>query len=115
MSPIITAAHGSTEAHPAVMATSPARIPLVKAWKSNLISLFSPVMYFRVANVRSPEAAGERIVLMMALSASPLAPPAMAPDDPALKNNHPSQRIRVPRTACCGEWAVMTLCSRALV
>lgn len=103
MSPITTAAHGSTEAQPAVMATRPARIPFVKAWKSNLISFFSPVICFLVANVRRPEAAGARIVLMIALSASLLAPPAMAAEDPALKNSHPSQRIKVPRTACCGE------------
>jgi len=99
MRPIITAAHGSTEAHPAVMATRPARIPFVKAWKSNLISFFSPVICFLVAKVRRPEAAGARMVLMIARSASLLAPPAMAAEDPALKNNHPSQRIRVPKTA----------------
>ena len=99
----MTAAHGSTEAHPAVMATRPARIPLVKAWKSSLMSFFSPVMCFLVTKVRRPEAAGARIVLMIALSASLLAPPAIAAEDPALKNNHPSQRIRVPSTACCGE------------
>ena len=60
-------------------------------------------MCFLVAKVRSPAAAGERIVLMIALSASAWAPPAIAAEDPALKNNHPSQRIRVPRTACYGE------------
>ena len=112
--PIITAAHGSTEAHPAVIATSPARIPLVRAWKSNLMSFFSPVMCFLVAKVRRPAAAGARMVLMIALSASLLAPLAIAAEDPALKNNHPSQRMRVPRTACCGEWAVIYFCSRCL-
>ena len=105
MRPITTAAHGSTEAHPAVIATRPARIPFVKAWKSNLMSFFSPVMCFLVAKVRSPAAAGESIVLMIALSASLLAPPEIAADDPALKNNHPSQRIRVPNTAYYGECA----------
>jgi len=49
--------------------------------------------------VRRPEEAGAIIELMMALSASLFDPLAMAADDPALKNNHPSQRIRVPRTA----------------
>ena len=100
MRPMMTAAQGSTEAHPAVMATRPARIPLVKAWKSNLISFFSPVMCFLVAKVRRPAAAGERMELMMALSASSFDPLAIAAEDPALKNNHPSQRMRVPSTAC---------------
>ena len=115
MSPITTAAHGSTVAHPAVIVTRPARIPFVKAWKSSLISLLSLVMYFLVTIVRRPDAAGDKIVLIMALSASLFAPPAIAPVDPALKNNHPSHRMSVPRTACCGEWAVMTLDSRALM
>ena len=99
ISPITNAAHGSTEAHPAVMATRPARIPFVKAWKSNLISFFSPVMYFLVANVKRPEEAGAMIELIIALSASLFDPLAIAAEDPALKNNHPSQRMRVPRTA----------------
>ena len=103
MSPMTNAAHGSTDAHPAVMATRPARIPFVKAWKSNLISFFSPVMCFLVEKVRRPEAAGAITELMIALSASLLDPLAIAADEPALKNNHPSQRMRVPRTAYCGE------------
>lgn len=98
--PINTAHHGCTLAHPAVIETSPARIPLVKAKKSILTSLFSPVIIFLVQKVKRPEAAGARIVLQIALSASPFAPSERAAEDPALKNNQPSQRIRVPRTAC---------------
>lgn len=111
MHPVRTAAHGCMEAHPAVIATRPARIPFVKAWKSMMISLFSPVMCFLVTKVRRPAADGDKIVLIIALSESALAPPERAAEDPALKNNHPSQRIKVPRTACYGEWAVIYLCS----
>jgi len=103
MHPVRTAAHGCMEAHPAVIATRPARIPFVKAWKSIMMSLFSPVICFLVTKVRSPAADGDKIVLIIALSESWFEPPERAAEDPALKNNHPSQRIKVPRTACCGE------------
>jgi hypothetical protein len=65
--------------------------------------LFSPVICFLVQKVKRPPEAGARIVFIIALSASKLDPPEIAADEPALKNNHPSQRIRVPKTAYCGE------------
>lgn len=54
------------------------------------------------------------MVLIIALSESKLAPPERAADDPPLKNNHPNQRINVPRTACYGEWAVIVFYSSLL-
>ena len=99
INPITTAAHGSTEAHPAVMVTRPARIPFVKAQKSSLKFFLSPVIYFLKFNVNRPDEAGAKIVFIIAISASLLIPLTIPPDDPALKNNHPSHRIRVPSTA----------------
>jgi hypothetical protein len=66
----MTAAHGYIDAHPAVIATRPARIPFVKAWKSIMISLFYPVICFLVQKVRRPAADGDKIVLIIALSES---------------------------------------------
>jgi hypothetical protein len=50
------------------------------------------VIYFLKFNVNKPDEAGAKIVFIIAISAIP-------PDDPALKNNHPSHRIKVPSTA----------------
>lgn len=115
MIPIITEAHGITEAQPAVIATSPARIPLVSAKKSYLMSRCSPVMCFLVTNVKSPAAAGASTVLITARSESLFAPSVIAADEPALKNNHESQRIRVPKAASFGELAVIAIFSSYLV
>lgn len=93
------AAHGSTLAHPAVIETSPARIPLVRALKSRITSLFCPVILYRVKKVRIPAAEGARMEFTIA--SFPPAPesPLILPDEPPLKRSHPSQRIRVPRHA----------------
>jgi hypothetical protein len=69
MIPIMIAAHDSTQSQEAVMHTSPARIPLVNAWKSSLTSFFYPVMYFLVKKVKRPPEDGARIVFIIALSA----------------------------------------------
>lgn len=98
MMPIIPAAHGSTQLQLAVMETNPARIPLVKPWKSILMFLFWPEMYFLVNKVNMPEAAGEMIVLRMASLACLPSSPMIPRDEPPLKSNHPSHKISVPRT-----------------
>ena len=100
MPPIINAAQGSTEAQLAVIVTSPARMPLVRAWKSIRTSYFYPVILFLRLNVSKPDVAGARIVLIIALSDYLLSPLVMPPEEPALKKSHPNQRIKVPRTAC---------------
>ena len=115
MIPIITAAQGITEAQPAVIATRPARIPFVRAKKSYLISRCSPVMCFLVTNVKRPEAAGASTVLITARSESLFAPSVIAADEPALKNNHESHRMRVPKAASFGELAVIAIFSSYLV
>jgi hypothetical protein len=57
------------------------------------------VIYFLKFNVNKPDEAGAKIVFIIAISASLLIPFTIPPDDPALKNNHPSHRIKVPSTA----------------
>jgi len=53
--------------------------------------------------VQIPADDGAKIVLTIATWAALPESPTTAVDDPPLNINHPSQRIRVPRTTCCGE------------
>lgn len=59
-------------------------------------------MCFLVKNVKIPPAAGARIELTIERAASYAPTPVSAREDPPLNINHPSQRISVPSTACCG-------------
>ena len=111
ITPMTIAEYGSTQLQLAVIETRPARIPLVRAWKSILMFFFWPVMCFLVKNVKIPPAEAAKIVLTIESEASWAPEPVSAREEPPLNINHPSQRIRVPRTACCGLWAVIVLSS----
>ena len=67
--PITIADHDSTYPLHPVIETPPARIPLVKALKSKRMSLYYPVIYFRVKNVKTPAEHGARTVLTIASEA----------------------------------------------
>jgi len=88
---------------PAVTDTNPARIPLVKAEKLYRIFVFPPSFY-SIAKVTNPAADGAIIVFIMAIEAAYPSAPTIFRLEPPLKRSHPSQRMSVPRTTCCGLW-----------
>jgi hypothetical protein len=105
MIPIRMADQESTLSLEAVMQTRPARMPLVKPCGSRRTFCFSPVICYLEKRVNNPPAEGARIVFIIALSdfrwfGSPLSPIKF--EDPALKQSHPSHRIRVPSTTLWG-------------
>lgn len=101
MAPMMKAAHGWTLSHDAVIETRPAKIPLVRAEKLYLMLVFPPSFYSK-KKVNMPAEAGETIEFIMALEAEMPASPTLPKLDPPLKSNHPTQRMRVPKTTCCG-------------
>mmetsp|Transcript_25488 Transcript_25488/g.47876 ORF Transcript_25488/g.47876 Transcript_25488/m.47876 type:complete len:211 (+) Transcript_25488:784-1416(+) len=110
MRPMTKAPSGSTEEHPAVMETSPARIPLLAAPMS--MTLSGDMRAVR-AVVAKQQVAAEMVVVTMVWAAtsekskSPLEerPASMRVEHP-LNPYHPIQRMRVPRvwkiTDCWG-------------
>jgi len=101
------AAQGSTKAQPAVIDTAPPRRPFPMAAKSNLYSLFYPVIYFLKKKAVIPAEDGAMIVLTIAREAASQPSPGFdkPKDEPPLKNIHPTQRIKVPRTILFGLYA----------
>mmetsp|Transcript_52024 Transcript_52024/g.113192 ORF Transcript_52024/g.113192 Transcript_52024/m.113192 type:complete len:208 (-) Transcript_52024:639-1262(-) len=96
MQPMMQASHGFMTAHPAVMETRPAKMPLQKAPTSRH---FGSTTLARRKNTSKPATQGESVVLTatmparLAVSAS-----CMDPVLPGLKPYHPNQRQNVPKT-----------------
>jgi hypothetical protein len=95
------AAHGCTLSQDAVIDTRPARIPFVNAEKLYLKLVFPPSFYSR-AKVTRPAEDGEIIEFIIARDAATPLSPTLPKLEPPLKRSHPTQRMRVPNTTCCG-------------
>ena len=63
------------------------------------------MIYFLVRNVKSPAADGAKMVLIIAWAADFQFPSVTLNDEPPLKNIHPTQRIKVPKTTEFGDEA----------
>ena len=95
MSPITTAPTGETRSHPAVIPTSPAKIPLSVSDSEGL-----PYLSHVTIMVATPPAAAARFVVrntweMAVLFISPLAANWL----PGLNPNHPSHNMNTPSAA----------------
>src|SRR5450759_661538 len=96
MMPITTAAHGATNAHGAVMATSPASIPLQVIEISGLPHL---AFVHAMATTAPADAASSVFTATTAMRKS------VAPNvDPGLNPIHPKVRTNVPMTAYPRLW-----------
>ncbi len=99
--PIIIAAHGSTNAHGAVIATRPASAPFIAIDKSGFPNIRHTVIIAKI-----PPRAAAKLVFMATLAIrSPFPTPKV---DPGLKPNHPNQRINTPSDAKGIECPAMT-------
>src|SRR6185369_5446703 len=95
MIPMTTAAHGSTKAHGAVIATRPASKPLTEKPGSGFFSGLMTHMYIIAAQ---PPAAPASRVLTAANTARSRPAPLKESDEPGLKPNQPKNRMIVPST-----------------
>merc|ERR1719384_1384154 len=100
---MIMASKGCTAAQPAVIATSPARMPLQKPPTSKALGATT---FARKRNTINPAAQGARVVLHATRPAL-LASPTLLIDNvlPGLKPYQPNQRKKVPRTQKGTLWA----------
>mmetsp|Transcript_80674 Transcript_80674/g.246611 ORF Transcript_80674/g.246611 Transcript_80674/m.246611 type:complete len:255 (+) Transcript_80674:235-999(+) len=94
--PMKRASYGWTAAHPAVMATRPARMPLQKPPTSNF---FGATSVARSTKTTKPATHGESVVFTATKPAElAVALSCIDPVLPGLKPYHPNQRKNVPRT-----------------
>ena len=92
VAPMTTAAHGSTDAQGAVMATSPARHPFIVIPRSG----FPARIQIVAIPVKAPAAAARFVFIATFASNEPSPTPNV---DPGLNPNQPNQRINTPSEA----------------
>src|SRR5438093_11614365 len=89
--PMTNAAHGCTKAHGAVIATSPASMPLHIIVGSGFLPGLTIHIYKHDASAPDAEAS------IVFTATMPMRPSVPASELPALKPNQPKARINVPR------------------
>ena len=90
MKPITTAAHGSTAPTGAVIETRPARAPLPA------IATSATPVFIQITTVAPTTPAAAASSVLRARNGTRL---SAASSEPALKPNHPNQRMKTPITA----------------
>src|SRR4051812_19963407 len=100
MNPIRAAAHGATNAHPAVIATHPASIPLHDIEMSGL-------PHFAFVQIMADSAPKQEAVSVF--TATTAIRRSVAPSvEPGLNPIHPNNRMNVPTTTYVKLWPGMT-------